>query len=185
MGEELRVGEDNFFKVIDKNSLVNLTPQEKAYAALKASGLEKAEIAKVLGIKKKSKDSRVSQLERSVKTKSIVNPKMVKLAHKAVEETLEMQPVTVTEVMTDKDGEQKTIEKKLYPSHSNRLDAAKMILNRSEPEVQKHLNVNVDGKDIQNLVDLSHYSEPEKEEVIEVDVTETSQNNDVSRVDEA
>jgi hypothetical protein len=52
------------------------------------------------------------------------NPDMQKLAHKAVKETLRMKPVKVNE-----NGEEKLI----YPSHTNRLAAAAMVTDRTEP----------------------------------------------------
>jgi len=181
MSDELIVKDDTFFKSLDRETLKKLTPQEQAYTLMRANGSSKKEAYKSIGGKGKHVNSIVYNMEKRIKSKSIVNPKMVKLAHTAVMETLEMKPVTVTETVTDREGESKTIEKNIYPSHANRLDAAKLILSRSEPEIQKHMKLNVDVQMGRDLIDLSGYRDNDQEEVFNVPVTEVTQNDDVSK----
>ena len=181
MSDELIVKDDTFFKSLDRETLKKLTPQEQAYTLMRANGSSKKEAYKSIGGKGKHVNSIVYNMEKRIKSKSIVNPKMVKLAHTAVMETLEMKPVTVTETVTDREGESKTIEKNIYPSHANRLDAAKLILSRSEPEIQKHMNLNVEVKAGRDLIDLSGYMDDEPETIIDVPVSEMSQKDNVSK----
>ncbi len=68
---------------------------------------------------------------------------MVKLAHNAVKETLKMQPVEVERQAVNKEGEVITYTDKILPSHTNRLAAAAMVLDRDQPIIKHTANVNI------------------------------------------
>lgn len=172
------LNDDTHVKAMDKSTLEKLTPMEKVYAVMRVNGYNRNESYKLAGGKGGKDSTRPYSLEKSIRTKSVVSPKMVKLAHSAIKETLEMKPVTVIETVNTPEGS-KTVEKNVYPSHTNRLDAAKLILNRSEPEVQKHMNLNVDVKAGKDLIDLSGYMDNSEDEISAVEVTELTQNKDV------
>ena len=74
---------------------------------------------------------------------SLTKPNIVKLAHQAVKDTLKM-----TEVI-DSEG------KVSLPSHTNRLAAASMVMDRVEPVVKVNHNLNVNAN--VDPVDLSVY----------------------------
>ena len=97
-------------------------------------------------------NNKPKRVVKKIKT-SLVSAKAKRLAKKAVIETLEMK--AVTEVKLDNKGNEVTVENK--PSHSNRLTAAAMVLDRSEPIIQRHqnesVNINLDG----TLLDYSGF----------------------------
>lgn len=82
----------------------------------------------------------------------------VKLASKVFVETMKMKPVTTEEIkqcpqckgkskdpeqpMCDTCNGQGVVATLLYPTHSNRLDAAKEVMDRIDPVVKKSMNVN-------------------------------------------
>jgi hypothetical protein len=88
-------------------------------------------------------DATLSRFKSKLEKYSLTRPAMVKLAHNAIRETLQMKPVTL------QDG------KELIPSHTNRLAAAQMIADRIEPiiRVNQNMNINVDL----DPVDMSKY----------------------------
>lgn len=94
----------------------------------------------------------VSLFKRKYEKYSLTTKKMQKLAHKAVQETLEMKEVNG-----------------VLPTVSNRISAAQMVVDRVDPivKVNENHNVNVDL----HPVDLSKYlkrnPETENEQVID------------------
>lgn len=85
----------------------------------------------------------LSALNKKFKQHSLTRPDIVKLAHRAVKETLKM-----VEVVNSK-GEVTT------PSHTNRLAAAQMVMDRAEPVVKVNHNLNINAEI--SPVDLSKY----------------------------
>ena len=95
----------------------------------------------------KGKDNIHPNTKTDIKKKhdrySLTKPKMVKLASKAIEDTLAMQGIT------DSEGNVS------MPSHTNRLAAANMVMDRAQPVVRQNLNLNIKA-DI-DPVDLTNY----------------------------
>ena len=136
-------------KLIDK-PLQKINSKHLALQELREkSNLSDTQIAQALGYTQ----SYMPMLKRKLDKTSLVSAKAKRLAKKAVIETLEMK--AVTEVKLDNKGNEVTVENK--PSHSNRLTAAAMVLDRSEPVIQRHqnenVNVNLDG----TLLDYSSF----------------------------
>ena len=130
--------------------LKNITPRQMAVQEL----LEKSQmpinaIAKAMNYH----ESYIPQLRRKLESTSIVSAKAKRLAKKAVIETLEMK--AVTEKKLDNKGNIVEVEDK--PSHSNRLTAAAMVLDRSEPIIQHHQNENVSINLDGTLLDYSKF----------------------------
>lgn len=130
------------FKEINDKHIVLQELREK-------TSLTDTQIANALGYNRQY----LPQLKRKLDRTSLVSAKTKRLAKNAVIETLEMK--AVTEVKLDNKGNEVIIEDK--PSHSNRLTAAAMVLDRSEPIIQRHqsesVNINLDG----TLLDYSHF----------------------------
>lgn len=87
-----------------------------------------------------------------------------------MEETLKMQPVDIERVVVTKEGNQVRVHDKLYPSHSNRLTAAQLIIDRDEPAIQKHLNMNINAGDAADLIDLKAYRDAPEDDDVPKDV---------------
>lgn len=115
------------------------------------STLNDTQIANALGYHR----SYIPSLKKKLDKTSLVSVKAKRLAKKAVIETLEMKAVTETKL--DNKGNEVIVENK--PSHSNRLTAAAMVLDRSEPIVQRHqsesVTINFDG----TLLDYSQFQD--------------------------
>lgn len=106
-------------------------------------------IEKALSLAKDFKTKGVSKGEK-IKKKTLCKPAAIKKAHKAVLDVLQMKPVKRTKFVK---GE--AVVEEILPTHTNRLQAAQLILDRVEPVVQRHetVNVNLDFSPI----DLSQY----------------------------
>lgn len=155
-----------------------LSRKDQAFAVLRANGFKPQEAHELAG-GKNPKDRTTPYLrEKRIKTKSIVNPKLTKLAHLAVEETLRMQPVDIERVVVTKEGNQVRVQDKLYPSHSNRLTAAQLIIDRDEPAIQKHLNMSINAGDIADLIDLQAYRDAPEDDDVPKDVEIRDVSND-------
>lgn len=106
-------------------------------------------IEKALSLAKDFETMKVPKGEK-IKKKTLCKPAVVKKAHKAVLDTLEMKPIKRTKKVKGV-----IVEEEILPTHTNRLQAAQLVLDRVEPVVQRHENVNV------NLdfspIDLSQY----------------------------
>lgn len=142
-----------------------LPPKHKALAILTENGLTTAEAGKVLGYKGKSVYDPKTKLNKH----NLSNRKLGSMALKAVRETLKMKPVKTNERMKclECKGKNGIVEncsvcnglgyviKELYPAHSDRLNAAKMYYDRTDPivNVNKNLNVNVSV----DAIDLSNF----------------------------
>jgi len=92
----------------------------------------------------------VNELKKKLDKTSIVSEKAKRLAKKAVIETLEMKPIVLNSVDKSNNviGIGDTI---INPTISHRLQAASMVLDRSEPAVQRHesasVNLNLSAAD--------------------------------------
>lgn len=132
------------FKEINDKHIVLQELREK-------TNLTDTQIANALGYNRQY----LPQLKRKLDKTSLVSAKAKRLAKKAVIETLEMKAVTETKL--DNKGNEVVVENK--PTHSNRLTAAAMVLDRSEPIIQRHqtesVNINLDG----TLLDYSSFAD--------------------------
>lgn len=94
-------------------------------------------------------DSTKSNINKKSEMWLIGKPDMQKLAHNAVRDTLKMKPITV------KDGPDSDDKKYIYPSVSNRMAAANMVLDRTEPvkaggpSQQGNTFINIDMREYQ------------------------------------
>lgn len=124
---------------------------EAVKTLLDHSSLTQVEIAAQLNYKPEY----IRELKKKLDKTSIVTAKTKRLAKRAVMETLEMKAVTETKL--DNKGNEVVVENK--PTHSNRLTAAAMVLDRSEPIIQRHqtesVNINLDG----TLLDYSQFQD--------------------------
>lgn len=151
----------------------DLSTKDKAYAALRANGVGIKDAYQISSGNKEFHERTPYYHERKLRTKSIINEDLVELAHKAVKETLAMTPQAVKRTVVTGKGEVVSYEDNLYPTHGNRLEAAKMIVDRDEPTIQKHLNMNINADAGINLVDLSAYKDAD---IIDVTPSNPSQN---------
>lgn len=132
--------------------MVEVNPKHLAFLELRdKSSLNETQIAEVLGYNR----TYIPQLKKRLDQTSIVTKTMKRLAKRAVKETLEMKPVMIITEKKNKDGTPASVA--VYPTHTNRLTAASMVLERAEPVIQHveshNLNVQLD----MSPVDLSKY----------------------------
>jgi hypothetical protein len=118
--------------------------KQLAFALLKENGLTNTEASKAVGYSQgtgRVVSSKINKL-------SLIHPKIVKLAHKAIEDTLLMKPLEIEKTSIDKEtGVSVPYTEKIYPSHAVRLQAAGDVYDRYQPKVTKvesqNLNVNL------------------------------------------
>lgn len=89
--------------------------------------------------------SRVSRLKEKVRKYSLSAPKMVKLAHQAVKETLQMKPIEYEAHKAVPGVGVVDYTDTLLPSITNRLAAAAMVLDRDQPIVKVSVNANMNA----------------------------------------
>lgn len=94
-------------------------------------------IEKALSLVKDFETMKVPKSEK-IKKKTLCKPAAIKKAHKAVLDVLEMKPVKKKKL-----AKGVVVEEEILPTHTNRLQAAQLVLDRVEPVVQRHENVNV------------------------------------------
>jgi len=115
-------------KITDKSAL-GLNPKQRATVELlKNTQLSIPQVAKVVGYSR----SYAYEMQRKAKDLYLKSPEMQRKAYKAIEETLDMKPQKTTE--KTKNGFE---VKDAYPTHSNRLEAARMVVDRTEPAVKQ------------------------------------------------
>jgi len=134
-----------------------ISKRDKAFAVLRANGFNIKDSYEIAGKKTGCSDSAPSHQEKKVRSLSIINPELIKSAHQAVKDTLEMKSQPVTRTMVTKNGEAVTYNDNLYPSHSNRLEAARMVIDRDEPTIQKQVRMNLNAEVSAELIDLKAY----------------------------
>lgn len=139
--------------------------KQKALAILTGNGLSTNEAGEALNYKGNSVYDAKTKLNKN----NLSNRKLGSMAFKAVKETLKMKPVLTNEFKVCyecKDKEPKrfncvicngkgVLQQEMWPSHGNRLEAAKMYYDRTDPvvNVNQNLNVNVNI----SPVDLDKY----------------------------
>jgi hypothetical protein len=97
----------------------------------------------------------LTDFKRKVSKFSLQAPGMVKLAHQAVKDVLDGKEARYDAVKVFSNGKKVKYQEVMIPTHTNRLAAAAMIYDRTDPLVRRseNLNVNVDC----SPVDLSKY----------------------------
>ncbi len=115
-----------------------LQPDTKRMLQLMDKDISPEDAAKLVKGKDKICRSTKEDLKKKHARYSLTKPKLVKLAHKAIEETLAMTEVN-----------------EVKPSYTNRLTAAQMVMDRVEPVVKVNHNLNVNAN--VDPVDLTAY----------------------------
>jgi len=127
-------------KTIDAINLVN-------------AGLDHKTALQAVNYKRDIRPETVSRFKAKCQKYSLSQPKMQKLASKAVQDCLSDKPIN---------GE-------ILPSYTNKLAAASMVYDRVDPVIRQNLNVNVNTV---HPVDLSRWRvgqvEGKREDVIDV-----------------
>ena len=106
-------------------------------------GLSAEDATKLVKNKDKLSPNAKTKINKKYEKHSLAKPAMVKLAHNAIQDTLKMAEVV------DSTGNVS------IPSHTNRLAAANMVMDRAQPVVRQNLNLNIKA-DI-DPVDLTNY----------------------------
>ena len=129
-----------------------MTPKQIAFVALKQQGLNNSQIEKVSGITRGYGAFLEKRLEGRYDLRSNI---MVKHAHRAIKSTLKMQPIEVEKINII-NGIERTVKEKVYPSHTNRLTAATMVMDRDQPVIQhiqsKTLLINISDATVQAML---------------------------------
>lgn len=128
--------------------------KQAAFITLRRQGLTVADASEVVGYNL----SYAYKVDKKSESFTINTPAMRKRALKAITETLDMKPVD-REIYNSKTGEIITVKER--PTITNRLQAAGMVVDRSEPIIRRNENLNVNA-DI-SPVDLSAYLRPKPE----------------------
>lgn len=124
------------------------------YFAYRDKGLTRREAYKIATGKEKITIQGLCTIERKYKSWSLErlkNPEVVKSAYEAIRETLKMKPINVE--TTKPDGE--TVIETIVPTITNRLVAAKMVMDRVEPAVKRNVSLSINADF--SPVDLEKY----------------------------
>lgn len=128
-----------------------LTEKAEAYAILRAGGKPIQEAYKLAGYQGDAKGTAAYQLEKRVRSFSLVQPDMLEKGHNVAKLTLKI----AEKVLKDKDKQKLSVKEEicLKKAHELYLEQQK----RTEPVINRNVNVNVDIGNSDNLVDLSAY----------------------------
>lgn len=111
-------------------NISDIPARQAAIVLLDQAGYKNHEIAKALHIH----DTYPSQIKTKLKKYSLTSPKIVRSAHKAIKEIIEMVPYEAEKVTIDKaTGQPITYIDKIYPTQANRLQASAMVMDRYDP----------------------------------------------------
>lgn len=150
-GMEFLQDDNGTVEVLSPEKRRRLTKKQVGFLALRRSGLSVKDAAETIGYNV----THAHVLNKKLEKHSLKTPELAKLAKKAVTETLRMEAIQRQSVL--RSGEVVTYEEK--PSVSNRLDAARLVLERTEPAIRKAETVNLNGT-LAVPVDLSRYLMP-------------------------
>ena len=89
----------------------------------------------------------VHEIRRKAAQYSLTRPAMVKLAHDCVKNVLSGVVDVHTTEKIDRQGNVVTIRESVAPTHTNKLAAASMVMDRDQPIVHQSVNLNGDLKD--------------------------------------
>ncbi len=127
-----------------------IPPKYEAFHALRQLGWTQNEACKGVGYSK----GNGTLISRKLNARDdLTSPGFVRLAAKVIKSTLKAEPITVRHTALDKKGELVEIIDDIYPKPSDRLNAAGMVVDRSQPvkrsdeQVQSitFIQVNLDG----------------------------------------
>lgn len=111
--------------------------------------------ALMLAVGKVPDSATLCRFREKVSKYSLSRPALQKLASKAVQDTLQGKVVEIDAVKILANGQKVPYTEKIVPSYTNKLAAAAMVADRTEPIVRQNMNMNV-NVDIAP-VDLSRY----------------------------
>lgn len=111
--------------------------------------------ALMLAVGKVPDSATLCRFREKVSKYSLARPALQKLASKAVQDTLQGKVVEIEAVKILANGDKVPYTEKIVPSYTNKLAAAAMVTDRTEPIVRQNMNLNV-NVDIAP-VDLSRY----------------------------
>ncbi|MDN3515454.1 MAG: hypothetical protein NG747_13785 [Candidatus Brocadia sp.] len=151
-----------------------LTEKAEAYAILRDAGKSVQDAYKLAGFQGDAKGTAPYQLEKRVRSFSLVRPEMLELGGEVAQLTLKI----AKKVLKDKDKQDLSKKKEicLKKAHEIYLEQQK----RETPVVNRNVNLNVDASNMHELVDLSTYrdmgsGEENPEQVISVDITKSKE----------
>lgn len=132
------------------------------------SGISPQKALQLVNNGRKVSDTSVSTFKAKLKKHSLTQPKVVKLAHKALIDCLKGETSSYTAEKVTKDGDVVTYQEVIAPTITNKVAAASLVYDRYEPAVRQNLNINVDV----HPVDLSQFSNRlpvDNSQIIDVD----------------
>ncbi|MCF6154482.1 MAG: hypothetical protein E3K36_04355 [Candidatus Brocadia sp.] len=148
-----------------------LNKKQEIYKALRESGKDVKTAFDLAGYKAKPDSSSAYQLEKRIRSRNLVDPKMLELGGEVAYLTLKIAKKT----LKDKGKQDLTAKEEicLKKSHDIYLEQQK----RETPVINRNINLNVGASNMQELVDLSAYrdlgsGEDSTEEVISAEFTE-------------
>lgn len=97
----------------------------------------------------------LSRFNQKVSKYSLARPAMQKLAARAVQDTLSGKVVEIEAVKILGNGQKVPYIEKIVPSYTNKLAAAAMVADRTEPIIRQNVNLNINTEVAP--VDLSKY----------------------------
>lgn len=114
-------------------------------------GIEPKQALQITNFKKDITPYAVTKFKKKYQKYSITAPKIQKLAHNAITDCLSDAPI----IQKRKDKQGNEIVEEIPPTWTNKIAAASMVYDRTEPAIrqQANLNLNVDV----HPVDLSLY----------------------------
>ena len=86
---------------------------------------------------------------------ALTSPRMVRKAHRAIEDTLDMKPITYAASKPVAGIGVVDYTETIMPTVTNRLAAASMVMDRDQPTINRNVNLNINA-DL-HPVDLSKY----------------------------
>jgi hypothetical protein len=126
---------------------------KKAVILAAEHGVELKEAMILAGYKPPLSPATVSRNKGLVEKYSLQTPRMQKLAHKAVLDTLQGKEVRYSAQKVTKDGVVVDYEEVITPSYTNKLAATAMVFDRVDPPVKRtesmNLNVTCDPVDLE------------------------------------
>lgn len=144
-----------------------LTEKAEVYAALRDAGKSIRDSYKLAGYRGETKGTAPYQLEKRVRAFSLVQPDMLELGHSVARRTLKI----ANQVLKDKGKENLSNKEEicLKKAHEIYLEQQK----RTEPVINRNMNLNINASNDNSLVDLSAYrddgGEENPEQVISVE----------------
>jgi hypothetical protein len=119
------------------------------------AGIDPAKALQLVNNGRKVSDTSVSSFKSKLRKHSLTQPKVVKLAHKALIDCLKGETSTYTAEKVTKDGDVVQYQEVIAPTVTNKVAAASLVYDRYEPVIKQVANINL-NMDC-SPVDLSKY----------------------------